>query len=375
MILRYLAIPIGIGAAFLLLWLMWPSPIDPVSWDEPPAPELAAPIAPNDALRAAMVERIDMPGAARGVAVSTDGMVYFGTPAGDIMRLRTSISRGATRPELVAHIVDDGIFGLSWIDESTLGIAAAGGLYSLHLTSLAVETLSTGASTRAFGNIANLAIAPDGRIFFTDSSRRWDQSSPRPGYYYDMLENRPNGTVYVWDPESGRTAPVRDRLYFPNGIAMASDGQSIFVTETFRYRIQRIWIAGPRAGEMDIFAKNLPGLPAGIANDGDGHLVVAMLTRRSSLLALVHRRPGLTRVLIKLPQWLRPNDSTPLSFILRLNESDGRFRDAFHDPDSTLHYLSTVTVGPEGEIWFGSAFGGLVGRYDPPEPADLPEDR
>lgn len=365
MILRYLAIPFGVGLAFILLWLMWPSPIDPVPWDEPPAPELVGPTAPNDALQRATVHHTGTTGTARGVALSTDGMVYFGTPSGDVMRLRASISRGNIQPELVAHIAEDSIFGLTWIDESTLGIAAATGIYSLNLTSLTVDTLSTGASVRAFGNITNLAVAPDGVIYFTDSSAQWDQNSPRPGYYYDMLENRPNGLVYAWDPQTRRTSLVRDRLYYPNGIAVAADGQSIFVTESFRYMIQRIWVAGPRAGEMEVFAKNLPGIPAGIARDGKGSLVVAMLTRRSPLLAFVHRHPGLTRILIKLPQWLRPTDSTPLAFILRLDETDGQIRDSFHDPDSSLNYISTVTVGPEGAIWFGTSFGGIIGRFDP----------
>lgn len=375
MIMRYLVIPLGIGAAIILLWLMWPSPINPVTWHEPPAPELTGPIAPNDALQAATTHQVGVSGTARGVAVSTDGMVYFGTTSGDIMRLRAGISRGAIRPEFVAHIVDDGVFGLNWIDESTLGIATPSGLHSLDLTSLTVNTLSTGAAAQAFGNVTNLSVSPDGPVYFTDSSRQWDQASPRPGYYYDMLENRPNGMVYAWDPQTGRTTLVRDRLYYPYGIALASGGQSVFVTETFRYRIQRIWIAGPRSGEMDLFAENLPGMPAGIAIDDDGRLVVAMLTRRSNLLAFVHRHPGLTRFLIKLPQWLRPTDATPLGFILRLDEASGQYVDAFHDPDSSLNYISAVAIGPDGEIWLGTSYGGIVGRFDPPDTARIREGR
>tara|TARA_R110002124_G_scaffold85377_1_gene221558 strand:+ start:366 stop:1493 length:1128 start_codon:yes stop_codon:yes gene_type:complete len=372
MILRYLAIPCGLGLTLLILWLMWPSPIDPVRWDEPPAPGLSGPSAPDDDLAAATLYRVGEPGTAHSIAVSTDGMVYFGTVDGDIMRLRAAIAGDGIHPEHLAHITDEPVFGMAWIDESTLAIATAGNLHSLNLTSLEVRTLSTGSTSHAFGRLTNLAVAENGIIYLTDSSTRWDHGSRRPGYYYDMLENRPNGLVYAWDPRSREAVPIRDRLYYPNGIAIASDGQSLFVSESFRYMIQRIWIGGPRRGEIEVFAKNLPGMPAGLAMDDDGNLVVAMATRRSRLLATAHRNPLLTQILIKLPQWLRPTDSRPRGFVLRLRESDGQIRDAFHDPDSALNYLSSVTVGPGGVLWLGSAFGGIIGRFDPADLGDQP---
>ncbi len=372
MILRYLAIPCGLGLTFLILWLMWPSPIDPIRWDEPAAPALSGPTAPDDDLAAATLYPVGEPGTARSVAVSTDGMVYFGSVDGDIMRLRAGIAENGIQPEHLAHITDEPIYGLAWIDESTLAIAAASSLHSLNLTTLEVRTLSSGSTSQSFGHLTNLAVAEDGTIYFTDSSTRWDHASRRPGYYYDMLENRPNGLVYAWDPQSREAIQIRDRLYYPNGIAIASDGQSLFVSESFRYMIQRIWIAGPRRGEIEVFAKNLPGMPTGLSVDGKGNVIVAMATRRSRLLATAHRNPGLTQVLIKLPQWLRPTDSRPRGFVLRINESDGQIRDAFHDPDSALNYLSSVTVGPGGVLWLGSAFGGIIGRFDPAELDDEP---
>ncbi|WP_417496958.1 SMP-30/gluconolactonase/LRE family protein [Maricaulis sp.] len=372
MIFRYLAIPLGILATFLILWLMWPSPIDPVRWDEPPAPAPTEATAPNGALRAATIYPVGGAGAARGITISADGMVYFGTPSGDIMRLRAGIADDRVRPEHIAHIADAPIFGLAWIDESTLAIATPARLFSLNLTSGTITALSAGNTTAPFGNLTQIAVAGNGTIYFTDSSARWDHASPRPGYYYDMLENRPNGAVYAWDPQTGESALVRDRLYFPNGIAIASDGQSLLVSESFRYMIRRIWIAGPRRGEVEVFAKNLPGIPTGITLDGEGNVIVAMATGRSRLLTAVHRHPGLTRVLIKLPQWLRPSEPRPQGFILRLNEASGRIGDSFHDPDSAINYLSGITVDPGGVLWFGSAFGGVIGRFAPPEPPEHP---
>ena len=38
----------------------------------------------------------------------------------------------------------------------------------------------------------------------------------------------------------------------------------VFVIETFRYRLSRYWIEGPRAGEWEVVAENLPGIPDGV---------------------------------------------------------------------------------------------------------------
>jgi hypothetical protein len=169
---------------------------------------------------------------------------------------------------------------------------------------------------------------------------------------------------------------VRDRLYYPNGIEVATDGQSLLIAETFRYRIVRLWIDGPRRGQSDVLAENLPGMPDGLHVDGEGRLFVMMPSRRSPLLSLLHRNPLLTRIFVKLPEWMRPGASSATHpFILVLDENTGEPIDSLHDPDGTFCFLSNMDMDSSGTAWFGSSDCGYVARLPLPDlPAPRPGD-
>lgn len=52
-----------------------------------------------------------------------------------------------------------------------------------------------------------------------------------------------------------------------------------------RRRCSRYYIEGEKKGTIDIFAKNLPGLPDNVRYDGDGHYWMALPWVRIILLA------------------------------------------------------------------------------------------
>src|SRR5262249_55542868 len=67
------------AALLAVVWLLWPSPIDPIAYQPPAKPALAGPWAPNDALSHA---RLLGRGQLRGpedVALDAQGRVYCGT--------------------------------------------------------------------------------------------------------------------------------------------------------------------------------------------------------------------------------------------------------------------------------------------------------
>lgn len=70
---------------------------------------------------------------------------------------------------------------------------------------------------------------------------------------------------------------VASDLFFANGVQVdLRDGgeESVLVAETWRNRITRVFIAGPRRGQKELFA-DMPGMPDNIrANEaGDGYWV------------------------------------------------------------------------------------------------------
>lgn len=366
--LRLIAIVFGLLALFGVFWVMWPSPISPSYWQEPPAPELVGPLQPNDALRDAEIYVVGGSGTAEGLILADDGRIFFGTPDGQV-RILTPLDEGTGQVETLADLGDTAVLGLNWVAPGVLGAATLSGLYAVNVGSGHYTLISSGVPAHPFGFINDLAVTGNGTIYFTDSSTRWDHESPTRGYIFDMLENRPNGALYVWDPSVHQTRLVRDRLYFPNGVAVAADGQSVFVSETFRYRIQRLWIAGPRRGEMSVLADNLPGFPEGLRLDEQGRLFVAMPSRREPILSVLHRNPFLTRLIAKLPDWLRPNVGATQPFVLVLNSQTGEALATLHDPDGAMCYMSNLDIARSGDLWLGSSNCGHVARIARP---DLP---
>lgn len=364
--LRLTLILTGLATVFGLLWAMWPSPISPAYWDEPEPPAMTGPLAPNAALTGVDIHALGMPGTGEGVAVSDRGEVYFGTVDGRIERLVRAPGGATSAGETVARITHTQILGLDWLRPGVLGVAAISGLYALDVETGTTTLISTGAPAHPFGYVNDLAALPDGRIYFTDSSTRWGHSSNNAGYVYDMMENRPSGALYVWDPATHQTRLVRSRLHYPNGVALASDGRSLLVVESFRYRILRVWIDGPDAGDIDVFADNLPGIPDGIMADGEGRLFLAMPSRRSPLLAFLHRSPRLTQFVMKLPDWMRPDDGDPHGFVLVMEETTGEALTSWHNPEGRHCYLSNLDIAPDDSLWIGSTDCGQVVRFDMP---------
>ena len=64
-------------------------------------------------------------------------------------------------------------------------------------------------------------IAPDGMIYFSDATKRYDIEN----WGLDLLEGRPNGRLLSYDPKTRRTRTICDNLVFPNGVCLTHDGE------------------------------------------------------------------------------------------------------------------------------------------------------
>ena len=57
--------------------------------------------------------------------------------------------------------------------------------------------------------------------------------------FYAVLESRDNGRLLSYDPVSGVTAVVADKLAFANSVELSHDKKSLIVSETARFRVMR----------------------------------------------------------------------------------------------------------------------------------------
>ena len=152
----------------------------------------------------------------------------------------------------------------------------------------------------------NAAVAADGTVYFSDSSRRFGIDHWRA----EMFEHSGTGRLLRRDPD-GTVEVVLDGLEFANGVALAADGSFVVVAETGAYRLRRLWLTGERAGQVDSLVDNLPGIPDNLSTGPDGLIWVALASPRDPRLDLLHpRHPSLRRAAWALPQRLLPEHRT-----------------------------------------------------------------
>jgi sugar lactone lactonase YvrE len=161
----------------------------------------------------------------------------------------------------------------------------------------------------------NAAVAPDGTVYFTDSSRRHDLGH----YPADVIEHVGTGRVMRRSP-GGRVDVLHTGLQFANGIALSPDGSFLVVAESGSRLITRVRL-DHRIGHVDTFAADLPGHPDNITTGPDGTFWVALPRPRSRVLDAVQRLPPAARRVVA--RAARPFAGTPArrTGVIELNAS------------------------------------------------------
>lgn len=284
-------------AAGVVYLLAWPVPIDPVAWTPPPAPALEGPYAVNDKLKAA--ERL-AEGQGQGpeaLALDAEGHVYTGYVDGRVMRFDGDGQNG----QVLANTGGRPL-GLKFAPDGRLIVAdAAKGLVAV--ADGKVQALATEADGKPFGFTDDLDITRDGVVYFTDASWKF-------GFHQvmeDFLEHGANGRLLRHDLKTGKTEVVARDLHFPNGVAIGPDEAYVLFNETQNYRVLRYWLKGDKAGTVEPFIENLPGLPDNITFDAAGHRFwVALYAPRTRDLDDLLPKPFLRKVVYRLPRSVQP---------------------------------------------------------------------
>ncbi|HEX3066643.1 MAG TPA: SMP-30/gluconolactonase/LRE family protein, partial [Dongiaceae bacterium] len=247
------------------------------------------------------------------VILDADDHLYCGTRHGEIVRF---FAPDYKRSEVFAHT---GGFPLGLAFDRAGNLICCVGAMGLYSISKSREVTKLSAETsRSWTSIVDDArlrdpndcdVAPDGRIFFTDSTTRYDAHE----WALDSIESRPTGRLLCYDPRNGKTTTILDRYRYSNGVCMAHDGRSLFMAESWACRVHRYWFAGPKAGKVECVIKDMPGYPDNINRASDGTYWMAWLGMRTPSFDLALRHPGMRkRMTRRLPQdeWLFPNINT-----------------------------------------------------------------
>jgi sugar lactone lactonase YvrE len=318
----------------------------PVVWTPPPAPDRSRRTDGGAPLPPLRVVEVNGTGP-EDVVVDAEGRILTGVDDGRILRispdgrhLETVADTGGRPLGIELHpggglVVCDARRGLLHVDPD-------GG---------SVRTLVE-PTDMLFCN--NAAVAADGTIYFSDSSRRFGIEHWRA----DLLEHSGTGRLFRRDPD-GTVEQLLDGLQFANGVALSADESFVAVAETGGYAVKRLWLTGERAGTTDELVTNLPGFPDNIALGEDGLVWITVASPRNPLLDRLADKPPVLRQLVwALPEALQP--SFPHTVWVLAVDATGQ---VVHDLQGTHDRLGMVTgVRQRGEsVYLGSLIGRTIG--------------
>lgn len=290
------------------------------------------------------------------------GNLYCGTREGFIWRFS---GKNYEDQEIFARTGGRPL-GMAFDRDDNLIICIAGmGVYGVRPDRSVYKV--TDETNRTFGKVIDdsrlvladdLDIAPDGKIYFSEATLRYTAHT----WATDALEGRGNGRVIAFDPSTGKTRTLLRDQIFPNGVCVAHDGQSILFALTWACRIERYWIAGPKAGRLETLIADLPGLPDNINRASDGCYWLALVGLRTPAYDLAMEDPGFrTRMIKRIPndEWLYPNINN--GCVVKFDES-GKILETLGDIGGKSHPSVTSMREERGYLYIGGLSNDRIGR-------------
>jgi sugar lactone lactonase YvrE len=288
---------------------------------------------------------------AEDVVVATsgrhEGAVYTGTEDGSIFRL----SHDGRRIDRVAHTGGRPL-GLELHPDGRLLVCdARAGVLLVDPETGADEVLVDRVDGVPMAFCNNAAVADDGTVWFTDSSRHYGIDRWKD----DFVQDTRSGRLLRRDPD-GEVEVVLDGLAFANGVALAADGSYVAVAETRARTVVQLWLAGDRAGRRDLLAGDLPGYPDNIARGSDDLVWVTIASPRDPLVETLSKGPmWLRRGVTRIPEALQPKEKRTVR-VQAYDDAGALVHDLDVAPDATPpgYHMVTGVREHDGRVWMGS---------------------
>ena len=345
--LRRLAAAAGFVLAGTAVYLcFWPVPAEPVSWAASTPPGYTGAHAPNTRLAGLRMIAIGDEFGPEHMATGPDGRLYAAMTSGNLLR----VAPDGGRHEVFAN-TGGRVLGFDF-DANGRMIAADAMKGLLAITADGrVTVLADHVTPDDPIRYANsLVVAPDGTIYFTDASGRFSPAEWGGTYeasVLDILEQAATGRVLAHDPATGKTRIVAHGLSFANGIALSSDGHTLFVSETGRYRL---WKIDGRATNLDVksgspqasvLLDNLPGYPDNLMRGQGGRIWVGLFKPRNPAADSLAGKPFLRKILLRLPRSFLPL-GVSYGHVFAIDET-GRVTEDLQDPSGAYPETTGAT--------------------------------
>ena len=363
-------------ATVLYMIFFMPSPIGKLQpYSLPSPPDLSGPLAANSHL--VHTQRL-YEGQVRGPEsmVLHQGVLYTGTADGKVLviekgevRILTTFGQppcGKTTDEpncgrpLGMRVDRDGYLVV---------VDTYKGLYKVNMATgdkhqLFPASMEIDGWTPHFLN--DLDITTEGIIYLTDSCKHWR----RRHFLYCLMQGTADGRLIKYDPVQNTSEVLMNNMLFANGVQLSRKQDYLLVAETGKARILKYHLTGPRSGEVEVFADNLPGLPDNIRRCARGGYWVGLATCRHSssfsLLDFMASRPWTRKVAALFFSIEGLQQKIPACAIVLRVDDQGNIVGSLQDLDGRVINGVSEVLDDMDTLYFGSYKSPFIGMLKSP---------
>lgn len=194
-----------------------------------------------------------------------------------------------------------------------------------------------------------LKIAKNGLIYFVNMSSTHKTSMKYINKL--ILEMKPTGGVYSYNPKTKKSQTISQGNYFGNGLEISTNQDFILVSETSRYRIVKYWIAGEKKGTSEVFMDNLAGFPNNISRSETGDFWIGFTTKRNDQLDKIHPKVGMKKIVYGLPSFVQPKPEK-FGMVIKISE-EGELLQSLFDSHGNVVTEAGAVVEHKGHLYLG----------------------
>ena len=325
--------------------------LEPVAWKAPRNAGYVGPYSTNTRLGA--LQRISLGGESgpEHAAVGPDGKLYAAVDGGKILRINLDGTEPAVWARTGGRVLGFDFDARGWL----IAADAMRGLLAIEPGAIAPAGRKIDVLVGEVSYANAVVVARDGKIYFTDSTRRFSPALSGGTFnasVLDAIEHSSTGRLLVYDPSTGQTQVMLRELSFANGVALSTDERSLFLVETNKYRVWKVALgvrnlsAKTGGAGARILLANLPGFPDNLTHGLNGRIWLGLTKPRSPLVDALSDKPFIRKVMLRLPRALWP---IPPSYghVLAFTE-EGEVVIDLQDPSGTYPETTGVLETPDG---------------------------
>ena len=218
-------------------------------------------------------------------------------------------------------------------------------------------------NSRDFCLCNDMDVSEDGQRIYISEPVFSQRAAMGSGAFDEAIGLAPIGKMWQLDLVANTVSLVVDNYTFVDGLLLETTDSvenAIFFTETTKFRINKTYFSGPKAGRTELLWDNLPGLPDGLDRDENGNIWTGIIKERSGFIDLIHRKPWLKPLVLRIPHTILPVSRTTG---LMAFSPDGETPLFYSMHDGSKLFDISVACPIDGELYFPTFSEELSGVF------------